>query len=84
MTHDHKPPTHPPATGDAPGNDGPPISPLVPGSMHRAEQDREAFATSPEFHERPAHGAHTAPAASKEPASVRDEPAPAGDPGDHR
>ena len=26
--------------GDAPGNDAPPVSPLLPGSMHRAEDDR--------------------------------------------
>ena len=56
-----------PLPGDAPGNDGPPISPLIPGSMHRAEADPLAFATSPEFHERPSSPAHTAPAATHEP-----------------
>lgn len=53
--------------GDAPGNDGPPISPLIPGSMHRADTDPVAFATSPEFHERPTQPGHTAPAATHEP-----------------
>jgi len=53
--------------GDAPGNDGPPISPLIPGSMHRAEADPAAFATSPEFHDRPAQPGYTAPAATHEP-----------------
>ena len=76
MSHDSKQPPVEAVPGDAPDNDGPPISPLVPGSMHRAEQDAEAFATSPEFHERPAHAAYTAPAAAKEPDSVRDDAAP--------
>jgi hypothetical protein len=76
MSHDPQQPTRPSVPGDAPDNEGPPISPLVPDSMHRAEQDAEAFATSPEFHERPAQASHTAPAASKEPESVR--------PDDHR
>ena len=67
MTHDRRQPNAPAVPGDAPGNDGPPISPLVPDSMHRAEQDAEAFATSPEFPERPADATHTAPTASKEP-----------------
>ena len=67
MTHDPRKPSEPAVPGDAPGNDGPPISPLVPDSMHRAEQDAEAFATSPEFHERPADATHTAPTAGKEP-----------------
>ena len=53
--------------GDAPGNDGPPISPLIPGSMHRAEADPAASATSPEFHERPPQPGYTAPAASHDP-----------------
>ena len=50
-----------PPVGDAPDNDGPPLSPLNPGSMHRAEADAAAAATSPEFHERPADGSYTAP-----------------------
>ena len=53
--------------GDAPGHDGPPISPLIPGSMHRAEADPVAFATSPEFHERPPQPGYTAPAATHDP-----------------
>ena len=56
-----------PLPGDAPGNDGPPISPLIPGSMHRAEADAAAFATSPEFHERPPQPGYTAPAATHDP-----------------
>lgn len=56
--------------GDAPDNDGPPISPLVPESMHRAERDGEAAATSPEFTERPSRGSHTAPAAGMDPYST--------------
>lgn len=39
--------------GDAPGNDGPPLSPLNPSAMHRAEDDTDARATSPDFSERP-------------------------------
>lgn len=74
-----EPPSHLP--GDAPGNDGPPISPLIPGSMHRAEQDAVAFATSPEFHERPAHPDHTAPAATHEPPTPRVEPRATDEPG---
>lgn len=53
----------PPPIGDAPDNDGPPLSPLNPGSMHRAEDDGAAGATSPEFHERPADGSYTSPPA---------------------
>lgn len=52
-----------PPAGDAPGNEGPPLSPLNPGSMHRAEDDGAAGATSPEFHERPADGSYTSPPA---------------------
>jgi hypothetical protein len=42
-----------PIVGDSADNDGPPISPLVPSTMHRADVDAEAAATSPEFTERP-------------------------------
>ena len=56
-----------PPVGDAPDNDGPPLSPLNPGSMHRAEADAAAAATSPEFHERPADGSYTAPPAGAQP-----------------
>jgi hypothetical protein len=62
-------PRHP--IGDAPDNDGPPISPLNPGSMHRAEDDDAAAATSPEFHERPPAPGYTAPAATATPPSAR-------------
>ena len=55
--------------GDAPGNDAPPVSPLLPGSMHRAEDDRLAQATSPEFHNRPVGASDTAPAATRDPDS---------------
>lgn len=34
---------------DAPGNDGPAISPHAVSRMHRAEDDREAFERSPEY-----------------------------------
>ena len=57
--------------GDAPGNAAPPVSPLVPGSMHRAEDDRLAQATSPEFHDRPAGPSDTAPTAAPDPDSSR-------------
>ena len=57
--------------GDAPGNDAPPVSPLLPGSMHRAEDDPTARATSPEFHDRPPGASHTAPAATADPGSNR-------------
>jgi hypothetical protein len=63
-------PVDPRHVGDAPDNDGPPISPLNPGSMHRAEDDAAAFATSPEFHERPLSAEHTAPAATATPPSA--------------
>lgn len=59
-----------PPVGDAPDNDGPPLSPLNPGSMHRAEADAAAAATSPEFHERPADGSYTAPPAGAQPPSM--------------
>ena len=57
--------------GNAPGNDAPPVSPLLPGSMHRAEDDRIAQATSPEFHNRPLDASYTARAATPDPASIR-------------
>lgn len=47
------PPAVPAAAGDAPGNEGPPLSPLVPDTMHRREDDAAAIATSPDFNERP-------------------------------
>lgn len=56
--------------GHAPDNQGPPLSPLNPGSMHRAEDDAAAAATSPEFHERPASGSYTAPPAEAQPSSM--------------
>ncbi len=45
-------PSAPPIVGDSPDNDQPPISPLVPSTMHRGETDAAALATSPEFNER--------------------------------
>ena len=42
----------------APGEDGPPISPLDPSSMPRAEDDAESMANSPEFHDQPGSGKH--------------------------
>lgn len=47
------PASDPRVVGDAPGNEGPPLSPLVPESMHRREDDAAAMATSPDFSERP-------------------------------
>ena len=47
------PASDPPVVGDAPGNEGPPLSPLVPQGMHRREDDAAAIATSPDFSERP-------------------------------
>ena len=38
----------------------PGISPLTPSSMPRAEDDGETWAHSPEFHDRPGSGKHTA------------------------
>ncbi len=68
-----------PPVGDAPDNDGPPLSPLNPGSMHRAEDDAAARATSPEFHERPADGSYTArPAEAQPPSMAPDDGAPPG------
>jgi hypothetical protein len=40
----------------APGEDGPPISPLDPSSMPRGEDDAETMANSPEFHDVPGSG----------------------------
>jgi hypothetical protein len=40
----------------APGEDGPPISPLDPSSMPRSEDDAETMANSPEFHDVPGSG----------------------------
>jgi hypothetical protein len=39
--------------------------------MHRAEDDRIAQATSPEFHNRPLDASYTARAATPDPASIR-------------
>lgn len=36
------------------------ISPQDPGSMPRAEDDADTLAHSPEFHDRPGSGRHTA------------------------
>ena len=38
----------------------PGISPEAPGSMPRAEDDAHTLAHSPEFHDRPGSGRHTA------------------------
>jgi hypothetical protein len=38
----------------------PGISPRTPGSMPRAEDDVDTWAHSPEFHDRPGSGKHTA------------------------
>jgi hypothetical protein len=63
-------PNTPAAHGAAPGNQGPALSPLNPGTMHRAEDDSLAVRTSPEFTERPTtRGSHTAPAATATPPS---------------
>lgn len=43
---------------DAPVRPG--ISPATPDSMPRAEDDLETWAHSPEFHDRPGSGKHTA------------------------
>ena len=43
---------------DAPVRPG--ISPGTPGSMPRAEDDANTWALSPEFHDRPGSGKHTA------------------------
>ncbi|MGD9902044.1 MAG: hypothetical protein AB7U83_01140 [Vicinamibacterales bacterium] len=74
MTRPRREPVPVPVPGDAPDNDAPPISPLVPGSMHRAESDAEAEATSPEFNERPRDGRHTAPPATRTPPPPDHEP----------
>jgi hypothetical protein len=39
---------------------GPGISPQIPSSMPRAEDDADTWAQSPEFHDRPGSGKHTA------------------------
>ena len=38
----------------------PGISPRIPSSMPRAEDDADTWAQSPEFHDRPGSGKHTA------------------------
>ena len=38
----------------------PGINPLTPGTMPRAEDDEATRANSPEFHDRPGSGKHTA------------------------
>jgi hypothetical protein len=40
--------------------EGPGIDAQVPGSMPRAEDDEATRARSPEFHDRPGSGRHTA------------------------
>lgn len=47
-----QPPHTDPIVGDSADNEGPPISPLVPSTMHRAGDDAAAAATSPEFNQR--------------------------------
>ena len=64
----------PTGVGDTPDNDAPPISPLTPERMHRAEDDAQAAATTPEFNERPDVPTHTAARATREP-PARDETA---------
>ncbi len=56
----------PTGVGDTPDNDAPPISPLTPSRMHRAEDDARAAATTPELNERPDVPAHTAARATRE------------------
>ena len=49
--------TSPPASyADAPDNERPSIGPHDPASMHRHEDDAEAMAQSPDFHDAPAAG----------------------------
>lgn len=43
---------------DAPGSDGPAITPQVPSSMPRAEDDTEVHDHSPEFNDPPGSGKH--------------------------
>jgi hypothetical protein len=38
---------------DAPGNDGPAVSPHAVSRMHRAEDDEQALAGSPDHHDQP-------------------------------
>lgn len=55
--------------GDGAHHDAAPLSPAVPGRMHRAEDDAAARATSPDFSEHPAHvvtGGTPAPQADRE------------------
>jgi len=47
-----------PSLADAPGNQAKPIGPHNPASMHRREDDEQARAASPEFHDRPGSGRH--------------------------
>jgi hypothetical protein len=42
----------------APGEDGPPISPVEPSSMPRAEDDAESMRNSPEYTDKPGSGKH--------------------------
>lgn len=58
-------PSAPPIVGETADNDQPPISPLVPDTMHRGDSDEAARATSPEFNER-ADGATSEPPAPPE------------------
>lgn len=43
---------------DAPGSDGPAITPQNPSSMPRGEDDREVHDHSPEFNDFPGSGKH--------------------------
>ena len=58
MEADEKPDTHSDTQQlvHAPGEDGPPISPLDPSSMPRGEDDAATMANSPEFHDVPGSG----------------------------
>jgi hypothetical protein len=53
---EHSPQPPDPSMADAPDNQGKPVGPHDPASMHRREDDDEAMASSPDFHDRPGSG----------------------------
>jgi hypothetical protein len=53
---EHTLPAPDPSMAETADNEARPIGPHDPASMHRREDDAEAMASSPDFHDRPGSG----------------------------
>jgi hypothetical protein len=56
MRDEHSPLPPEPSMADSPDNQGKPIGAHDPTTMHRREDDDQARAGSPDFHDRPGSG----------------------------